>query len=263
MKAIEGKTYANIIDSKVAYIFTKENLAEWNENDLQVVEIPKDLLDKVKVGIQYVDSKFIIIEYIPTKENTLYALLDKDNKFQYTFTSAEKKEYEKDSNVIETTRDVIKEVQVGDVYDKAKKTFNVDIEYVKTIYIKEANSLYDTIINTIAGEQTPLSEMISWETQEKEAKEYLTSKDISKASSIALMAKTRGVPLDIFANKIVEKATKYRNASSFLIGYRQKVIQDLESSKDVESLRKARFNSEFVMQTLTKDSKSQNTESKK
>lgn len=50
--------------------------------------------------------------------------------------------------------------------------------------------------------------------------------------------------------EILEKATKYRMASSFLIGYRQKVIRALETASDVASLRNAKFDKDFVLQEL-------------
>lgn len=39
-------------------------------------------------------------------------------------------------------------------------------------------------------------------------------------------------------------------ASSFLIGYRQKVIRALESASDVTSLRDAQFDKDYVLQHL-------------
>lgn len=55
MKAQEGKTYALIQNAQVAQIFTKNELSEWNEQDLEVKELTTDELAWVKVGTQ-VDS---------------------------------------------------------------------------------------------------------------------------------------------------------------------------------------------------------------
>ena len=110
------------------------------------------------------------------------------------------------------------------------------------------------------GENTPLSEMISWETQEKEAKAYLANNDVAQAPNIVIMATTQGRDISEFANKIIEKAQKYRMASSFLIGYRQKVIKTLESASDVISLRNAKFDKDFALQHLQSMSSTQATQ---
>lgn len=261
MEAKDGITYANIINNEVSYIFTKKELSVWNDNDLKVVEIPKDLIAKVKVGTKYENNNFVIPEVIESKDGVTYAMLDSKNALLYTFTKESKSEYDKKDNVVEIDSKIINEIKSGDIYDKNKKTFNIDIEYVRSKYLDSINQGYEAAIQMILGEDTPLSEMISWETQEKEAKAFLESKDSKVAPSISVMANTRGVPLDIFANKIIEKANKYRAASSFLIGYRQKLISSLESSKDLESIRKCVFDYEFVTKSLQASTDSK-TESK-
>lgn len=265
MEAKDGITYANIINNEVSYIFTKKELSVWNDNDLKVVEIPKDLIAKVKIGTKYENNNFVIPEVIESKDGVTYAMLDSKNALLYTFTKESKSEYDKKDNVVEIDSKIINEIKSGDIYDKNKKTFSIDIEYVRSKYLDSINQGYEAAIQMILGEDTPLSEMISWETQEKEAKAFLESKDSKVAPSISVMANTRGVPLDVFANKIIEKANKYRAASSFLIGYRQKLISSLESSKDLESIRKCVFDYEFVTKSLqaSTDSKTESSQDSK
>ena len=260
MRAEANKTYANIINNKVSWIFTINELKEWNENDLKVVEIPKDKLDKVSVGTEYTDDFVIETPAIPTKENTTYAMLDKNNKLLYFFDSNSKKEYKQEDNVVEVDASDCFATQIGDTYDMKTKSFDIDLEHARNLYINEANTAYNATILAIMGEDTPLTEMISWETQEKEARAFLETKDETQAQSIILMAKTQGRDITEFANKIIEKAVKYRAASSFLIGYRQKVIKDLESAKDILGLKNAKFNIEFALQTLQNSQNSQNTQ---
>ena len=260
MRAEANKTYANIINNKVSWIFTINELKEWNENDLKVVEIPKDKLDKVSVGTEYADDFVIETPAIPTKENTTYAMLDKNNKLLYFFDSNSKKEYKQEDNVVEVDASDCFATQIGDTYDMKTKSFDIDLEHARNLYINEANTAYNATILAIMGEDTPLTEMISWETQEKEARAFLETKDETQAQSIILMAKTQGRDITEFANKIIEKAVKYRTASSFLIGYRQKVIKDLESAKDILGLKNAKFNMEFALQTLQNSQNSQNTQ---
>lgn len=250
MQAQEGKVYANIINNKVAWIFTKNDMSAWNENDLLVVEIPQDLLSLVKVGSEYKDSNFIFEKLIPCNDNAMYAMLDNEDKLLFFFTKQTKPFYKQSDNVVEVSENELLEAQSGDTYDKKKQSFNLDLEYVRKLYMDRVNSSYESVIQAITGENTPLSEMISWETQEKEAKAYLESNDISQASNIALMAQTQDRDLSEFSNKIIEKAAKYRLASSFLIGYRQKIIRDLENAQDLESIRNATFDMELIQSKL-------------
>lgn len=249
MQAQDGKVYANIINNKVAWIFTKDNMPQWNENDLLVVEIPQDLLSLVKVGTEY-KNDFVFKDDILTNDNVTYGLLNENNELLYSFTREQRESYGKDEKVVIIPYNQVFEVCNGDLYNYDTKRFNLNIEYVRQLYINSANENYNTAINMLTGENIPLSEMVSWETQEKEAKAYLQSNDIAQASSIALMAQTQGRDLSEFANKIVEKAAKYRLASSFLIGYRQKIIRDLETASDVESIRNIKFDVEFVQNKL-------------
>ena len=249
MIAKDDTTYANIVGNKVVWIFTKNDMPEWNENDLHVVSIPKKLLGKVKVGTEYIND-FVIKKEIATKDNVLYGVLGENNELLYSFTKEQREFYNDDEKVVIIPAKEALEVCEGNIYDENAKSFLLDLEHVRNLYMKLANESYNAVINIIMGEDTPLSEMISWETQEKEAKAYLANNDVAQAPNIVIMATTQGRDISEFANKIIEKAQKYRMASSFLIGYRQKVIKALESASDVTSLRNAKFDKDYVLQHL-------------
>ena len=68
MKALAGVFYANIVGGKVSWIFTKKDMSEWNENDLLVIPIPDELVDKVEVGTEYRENSFIFNEDIFTEQ---------------------------------------------------------------------------------------------------------------------------------------------------------------------------------------------------
>lgn len=250
MIAKDDTTYANIVGNKVVWIFTKNDMPEWNENDLHVVSIPKKLLGKVKVGTEYINDNFVIKKEIATKDNVLYGVLGENNELLYSFTKEQREFYNDDEKVVIIPAKEALEVCEGNIYDENAKSFLLDLEHVRNLYMKLANESYNAVINIIMGEDTPLSEMISWETQEKEAKAYLANNDVAQAPNIVIMATTQGRDISEFANKIIEKAQKYRMASSFLIGYRQKVIKALESASDVTSLRNAKFDKDYVLQHL-------------
>ncbi|TLD84259.1 hypothetical protein [Helicobacter trogontum] len=250
MKAVAGIFYANIIANKVSWIFTQEDMPEWNENDLLVVPIPHELVGKVKVGTEYRENNFIFNEDIFTEQDVVYGVLGIQNELLYVFTKEERESYGKNEKVVIIPENQRQEVIFGNIYDESTQSFILDVEHVRGLYIQKANNEYNNIINAVMGEVTPISEMISWETQEREAKIYLETKDASQATSIALMANAQERGLDEFANKVLEKAQKYRIASSFLIGYRQKVIRALENALDIAGLSNARFDSNFALEQL-------------
>ena len=259
MKAQDNVTYAIIMNDKVVNIFTKETMSEWNENDIHVVEIPKKQVGKVAIGTEYKDNTFNILEYTDTKDNITYALLE-DNKVKSIFTRESIKQYPNTWDVVEIPQELEKYIDIDTLYDKEAKSFTLDIEKIRQQAMNAINSTYNNVIIEIMGENTPISEMLSWETQEREAKAYLETKDIAQAPSISLMAQSQNRDLEEFANKIIEKSTKYRTASSFLIGYRQKIIKDIEAAATIEAILAVNFDMQYVLQTLQDGTQAEQTE---
>lgn len=56
MLAKDGAKYAQVVHGKCHWIFTKEQLAEWNEDDILAVEITDQ---DVKIGELYADGVFL------------------------------------------------------------------------------------------------------------------------------------------------------------------------------------------------------------
>lgn len=249
MQAQDGITYGIIMNDTIVNLFTKDQMSAWNENDLHVVEIPKDKLDRIKVGTKYKHNAFIIENYIPTKENILYALLE-DNAVKSFFTRESIKQYIDTWHVVEIPQELERFIDIGSVYDTQTQSFIFDIEKARQIRMSEITNAYNNAIIEIMGENTPISEMLSWETQEREAKAYLETKDMTQAPSISLMAQSQERDLEEFANKIVEKSTKYRLASSFLIGYRQGLIKELETANTIEAILQVQFDTKYVAEFL-------------
>lgn len=249
MQAQDGITYGIIMNDTIVNLFTKDQMSAWNENDLHVVEIPKDKLDRIKVGTKYKHNAFIIENHIETKENILYALLE-DNVVKSFFTRESIKQYIDTWHVVEIPQELERFIDIGSVYDTQTQSFIIDIEKARQIHMSEITNAYNNAIIEIMGENTPISEMLSWETQEREAKAYLETKDMTQAPSISLMAQTQDRDLEEFANKIIEKAKNYRKVSSFLIGYRQGLIKELETANTIEAILQVQFDTKYVAEFL-------------
>ena len=249
MQAQDGVTYGIIMNDRVVNIFTKDHMSAWNENDLHVVEIPKDKLDRIKLGTRYKDNAFILENYIPTKENILYAYL-KDNVVESFFTRQSLNAYKDTWPVVEIPQELEKFIDIGSVYDTQTQSFIIDIQKARQIRMSEITNAYNNAIIEIMGENTPMSEMLSWETQEREAKAYLETKDMTQTPSITIMAQTQDRDLEEFANKIIEKAKNYRKLSSFLIGYRQGLIKELETANTIEAILQVQFDTKYVAEFL-------------
>ncbi|NVO00021.1 MAG: hypothetical protein HXX17_11900 [Geobacteraceae bacterium] len=75
----------------------------------------------------------------------------------------------------------------------------------------------------------------SWDQQADEAALYQTDNNCP-CSMIRDMASTRGIPLALMAQKILENATLFKSASGQILGYQQKLIDRIYSETDFARL---------------------------
>lgn len=94
-------------------------------------------------------------------------------------------------------------------------------------------------------DKTPDEERLTFERQEREAKEYIASNDESKAPFLKALATSREVDLNDLAQKVVAKANLYANASATLIGKRQKALDEIKKTTTKEDLNS--INVEFSL----------------
>ena len=112
---------------------------------------------------------------------------------------------------------------------------------LKAIKLIEINNTYEKAILSIQKEHIPQTEMLSFETQERESKAYKGSgyTDTSLCPFMQSIANARGVDLKTLCDKALEKATLYRQASSMLIGKRQGLqdkIEQVQTKEDLEGI---------------------------
>lgn len=109
---------------------------------------------------------------------------------------------------------------------------------MKAIKLIEINKDYESAILKVQKDYIPQSEMLSFETQEKESLAYKNSnyKDTSLCPFMQAIATARGIDLRTLCDKALEKATLYRQASGALIGKRQCLQDRIELVKSLEDL---------------------------
>ena len=112
---------------------------------------------------------------------------------------------------------------------------------LKSIKLIESNNAYETAILSAQREHIPQTEMLSFETQERESKAYKDSgyTDTSLCPFMQSIANARRVDLKTLCDKALEKATLYRQASGMLIGKRQGLqdrIEQVQTKEDLESI---------------------------
>ena len=112
---------------------------------------------------------------------------------------------------------------------------------LKAIKLIEINNAYETAILSVQREYIPQTEMLSFETQERESKAYKDSgyTDTSLCPFMQSIANARGVDLKALCDKALEKATLYRQASGMLIGKRQRLkdrIEQIQTKEDLEGI---------------------------
>ena len=112
---------------------------------------------------------------------------------------------------------------------------------LKAIKLLEINNAYETAILSVQREHIPQTEMLSFETQERESKAYKDSgyTDTSLCPFMQSIANARNKDLKTLCDKALEKATLYRQASGMLIGKRQGLqdrIEQIQTKEDLESI---------------------------
>lgn len=115
---------------------------------------------------------------------------------------------------------------------------------LKALKLTEINNAYENAILAVQREYIPQTEMLSFETQERESKSYKDSgyTDASLCPFMQSIATTRGVDLKTLCDKALEKATLYRQASGMLIGKRQGLQDRIEQVATKEELENILWN---------------------
>lgn len=112
---------------------------------------------------------------------------------------------------------------------------------LKALKLMEINSAYEKAIFTLQKEYIPQTEMLSFETQERESKAYKDSgyTDTSLCPFMQSIANARGVDLKELCDKALVKASLYRQGSGMLIGKRQGLqdrIEQVQTKEDLEGI---------------------------
>lgn len=117
---------------------------------------------------------------------------------------------------------------------------------MKAVKLIEINKDYESAILKVQKDYIPQSEMLSFETQEKESLAYKNSKykDTSLCPFMQAIATARGIDLRTLCDKALEKATLYRQASGALIGKRQCLQDRIELVQSLEELNLIAWESE-------------------
>lgn len=109
---------------------------------------------------------------------------------------------------------------------------------MKAIKLIEINKAYENAILKVQTEYIPQTEMLSFETQERESIAYKNSnyQDTSLCPFMQAIATARGMDLRTLCDKAIEKATLYRQASGALIGKRQGLQDRVELAQSLDEL---------------------------
>lgn len=258
MRAKDGVKYALLRHGKIINIFTKEFMSEWNEKDIHVVEIPKELENDIEVYDEYRNNEFIITKThkpldISEYPNNLFAIVkynrvsDIVNKEKYQEMVSQNNEVYKDYFVVPIPKHKEIEIKINSKYNIEKKQFETTLEELKKIYLEYSNNCYESISNYITN-NVNVTEMLSWTLQESEAKNYKKTKDKTQANFITQLAEARAMDVDLLADKILEKSDVYQKHISQLLGYKHKIDSQIESASSEEEVRNAKFDMSMFLE---------------
>lgn len=194
--------------------------------------------------ISWIDStnKEVLLTYAELKE--LYLTLKHRNESYITIYQAYRDEILNISNMndlIAKYLNIVEELNItGEgklqpLYDNLAN-MELDIKVLRDIKLSKINQDYEIIINKLTKEYIPATEMLTWETQERESKLYLESKNPTDCPTMAIIAKARQFDLDLLCQKAIEKSTQYRLASAYVIGLRQGCQDRIETANSKEAL---------------------------
>lgn len=107
----------------------------------------------------------------------------------------------------------------------------------KSAKLSEINHKAQEFVNQLAHlDDTPEFERETWPIQREEAKAWFTDRN-AKTPIIALIAQTRGVPLDVLRQKAYEKAKAYQTVAAVVAGQRQAYEDRLNRAETLEQIR--------------------------
>lgn len=112
------------------------------------------------------------------------------------------------------------------------------LKSMKEIKLDEINQSYGKAIDAIQKEYIPVTEMLTFETQERESLEYKKNgySDDNVCPTMKAISISRGMNLKDLCDKAILKATLYRQAIGGLIGKRQGLQDKIEQAKTLEEL---------------------------
>ena len=173
-------------------------------------------------------------------DEKVYSVVLKDNGF---IDYIDMRKLENAVEVSEETYIKIMQNQVN-FYKDGEFIYKAEIVELSFDELKELkiNELETSFKNAMSNlDKTPDEERLTFERQEREAREFLASNDESKAPFLKALAISREVPLNDLAQKVLLKADKYAEISATLIGKRQKALDEIKKATTKAELERISF----------------------
>ena len=179
------------------------------------------------------------------KENTLYAIII-NGEVSQIFNGNDMKEWDESSiHAVEIPKDKEDEIAIGTKFDTLTNTFKeLSLEEAKANLLSLINFFFEREIGYLQGDVTQ-GEVDTWSEQLREAKEY-NQNPKATLPLLTQIAKERNMDIKTLASKIITKNTEHNEKKGKLIGYRQKLEKEIQSVKDLESLKKIQYISPFA-----------------
>ena len=162
-----------------------------------------------------------------------YALIN-NNKIGYIFDdSLEVVEIPHDEAIIEGCR-----------YENGK-AIPITLAEAKQSQLDYINNRFDSEVSEMQGEYVPKEEVLSYNLQLQEAKEYKQHQDINQVPFLKALCESREVDIDVLSDKIIEKNQNYTTKLATIMGYKAKLKAELEKADSLEGVRGIHYRSPF------------------
>ena len=170
-----------------------------------------------------------------------YALIN-NNKIGYIFDDSLCKEVDDSLEVVEIPHD--EAIVEGCRYENGK-AIPITLAEAKQSQLDYINNRFDSEVSELQGEYVPKEEVLTYNLQLQEAKEYKQHQDINQVPFLKALSESREIDISVLSDKIIEKNQNYTTKLATIMGYRAKLKAQLESAQSLEDVKNIAYRSPF------------------
>lgn len=170
-----------------------------------------------------------------------YALIN-NNKIGYIFDDSLCKEVDDSLEVVEIPHD--EAIVEGCRYENGQ-AIPITLAEAKQSQLDYINNRFDSEVSELQGEYVPKEEVLTYNLQLQEAKDYKEHNDLQRVPFLKALSESREIDISVLSDKIIEKNQNYTTKLATIMGYRAKLKAQLERAESLAEVREVSYRSPF------------------